>query len=71
MLLNIMVWKCMDTIRDKQVIEEILRKKKMKLFITGSNGYIARNFIKKQLKKNIRFLLLHEKIIKKSKMSRG
>ena len=39
----------------------------MKLFITGSNGYIARNFIKKQLKKNIRFLLLRKKNNKKIK----
>ena len=37
----------MDTIRDKQVMEEILKKKKMNIFLTGANGYIGRNFIKK------------------------
>ena len=33
----------------------------MNLFITGSNGYIGRNFIKKAAKKALRFLQLQKK----------
>ena len=43
----------------------------MKLFITGSNGYIARNFIKKQLKKNKIFAVTRKKNNKKIKKCRG
>ena len=44
----------------------------MKLFITGSNGYIARNFIEKVSKKISKFLQLLEKnLIKKLKMLSG
>ena len=39
----------------------------MNLFITGSNGYIGGNFIKKAAKEALKFLLLQEKKNKKIK----
>ena len=53
----------MDTIRDKQVIEDLILKKKkiMRLFVTGSNGYIGRNFIKKTAKKNYKIYAVTRK----------
>ena len=64
-------WKCMDTIRDKQVIEEILKQKIMKIFITGANGYLGRNFIDKAVKKYENFCShkKKKKKIKKCKMA--
>ena len=44
----------------------------MKLFVTGSNGYIGRNFIKKAAKKGIKiFAVTRKKKTKKLKMLNG
>lgn len=44
----------------------------MKIFITGANGYIARNFIKKALKKKHKiFAVTRKKKIKRQKMLSG
>lgn len=46
-----------------------VKKEKMKLFITGANGYIGRNFIKYAVKQNIKiFAVTSKKKIKKSLM---
>ena len=44
----------------------------MNLFVTGSNGYIGRNFIEKAAKKGIKiFAVTRKKIIKRLKMLNG
>ena len=44
-------WKCMDTLRDKNVLDENFQQKikAMKIFLTGGSGFIGKKFIKEAI----------------------
>ena len=49
-------WQCMDTLRDKEILEKKLKKifklKKYKILITGGTGFIGYHLAKKCLDLN-------------------
>ena len=50
---NYSFWQCVDTIRDKEILEKLLKKKmRENILITGGTGFIGFHLIKK-LKKNL------------------
>ena len=46
-------WKCMDTIRDKQVIEEILKRKNYEIVCNWLKWIYRQKFYKKSSKKKL------------------
>ena len=63
-------WKCMDTLRDKEVLEKILKKKKIfiekkRILITGATGFIGYYLAKKCLSKGWAVVSFSKNIPKK------
>ena len=62
-------WQCMDTKRDKEILENKLRKKKVlkeKVLVVGGTGFIGRNLIKKLKQKNYSILSISLSVPSKS-----
>ena len=59
----------MDTPRDKEVIDNLLKEKnKMKIFLTGGSGFIGKVFIKEALKRKHFIYAITRKIMKKKRL---
>ena len=52
------IWQCMDTVRDKEILEKLLKKKnnkilKKKLLVIGGTGFLGSHVCREAIKKKL------------------